>query len=168
MTMIHDPTADYILTYSGRHVSVLDPKPDQICIDDIAIGLSRKFRFGGQTRQAMTVAQHSVDVSAMLAGEDQEMRLAGLLHDASEAYMSDLPTPYKSNMPGFRELEDKLMQTIFFKFKIFTSWKHSKIKLADQRCFKTESIMLNTDVNIVTLPNWALANFLQLFHDLTK
>ncbi|HUX02267.1 MAG TPA: hypothetical protein VMY35_14980 [Phycisphaerae bacterium] len=86
-----------IATITRRLVDVLDPCPRRIAVDDIAYGLASAVRFGNQCPQRHTVAQHSVHVARMMA-RDKAPPLAvlhGLLHDAHEAYLGDLPAPIK-------------------------------------------------------------------------
>ena len=95
---------------AGRE-DVLDPNPDDIDSGDVAHHLSRQVRFGGALED-YTVAQHCVAVTVCVAqnwkggpGIRDAMKLA-LLHDAAEAYVRDLPTPVKRNLPGYRAIED--------------------------------------------------------------
>jgi len=97
-TVLHIPP-DAILTYSGKIVRPLDPHPDTIDIEDIAHALSNQCRFTGHTREFYSVAQHSIHCSELAPSEFQ---LEALLHDASEAYLSDLARPVKKTL-GFGE-----------------------------------------------------------------
>jgi len=81
-----------VSTKSGRRVALLNPSPSQIVIGDIAHGLAHQCRFNGQTSKFYSVAQHSVLVASILP---RELRLAGLLHDASETYLGDVVQPLK-------------------------------------------------------------------------
>jgi hypothetical protein len=87
----------YIVTYTGRRFHFLDPKIDEISIEDIAHALSNVCRFTGHTKRFYSVAEHSCLVSALC-----DNRLEGLLHDASEAYMSDLSSPLKMLVPDYK------------------------------------------------------------------
>jgi len=88
----------YLSTRSGQRVQLLQPQPDSIDIGDIALGLSRQYRFNGHTTTPYTVAQHSVVVSYLVPAEHA---LQALLHDAAEAYIGDLPSPVKKLCPDF-------------------------------------------------------------------
>jgi 5'-deoxynucleotidase YfbR-like HD superfamily hydrolase len=91
-----------VTTVSGREVYPHAPDPSQIVIEDIAHALSLLCRYAGHTKEFYSVAQHSVLVSDLLAlNRDTAGRYAlpGLLHDAAEAYLIDLPQPVKS-LPG--------------------------------------------------------------------
>lgn len=107
---------DWIQTYSGVIFYPLDPRPEEIRIEDIAHSLSLLCRFAGHCREFYSVAQHSVLVSAQLPAD---LKLWGLLHDASEAYLVDLPRPLKHFSELGRhycEIEARLMRVICWKF----------------------------------------------------
>ena len=87
-----------ISTRSGRRLYLQNPNAGQIHIDDIAHGLAHQCRFNGQTNKFYSVAQHSVMVASILP---PELRLAGLLHDAAEAYLGDSVQPLKELLPDF-------------------------------------------------------------------
>jgi hypothetical protein len=87
----------WIQTYTGRKFYPLDPDPANIDVRDIAHALSNQCRFSGHTTRFYSVAEHSVLVSRVLQrrGAASEAVLWGLLHDATEAYLVDLPRPLK-------------------------------------------------------------------------
>lgn len=107
-----------IRTFTGKYVNVFDPNPDTIVIEDIAHALSMLPRWGGHCPYFFSVAQHSVNVSQSIDDryKCKGHQLAGLLHDASEAYLIDLPRPIKQHMPHYKQIEDKLMKVISAKF----------------------------------------------------
>lgn len=125
---------DSICTVSGRWVRPLDPERMDIDIMDIAHSLANQCRFTGHTRQFYSTAQHSVYVSAVCeslarqraprglsAGADiRERALAGLLHDASEAYIADIARPLKRADEAFattyQRIETDLQKVIFAHF----------------------------------------------------
>lgn len=103
---------------SGGLLSILDPRPDQIRLADLATGLSNTCRYGGQLKRGLflSVAEHSclmtqkaVDSGAARSMEDA---MKVLLHDASEAYIGDLPTPLKRLLPDFGRIEKRLQSCI--------------------------------------------------------
>lgn len=111
---------DFIETFTGRRFRPLDPDPAEVCIEDIAHALSNQCRFSGHTRVHYSVAEHSVHVSRLLdrRGCTRDVQLWGLLHDASEAYLVDIPSPLKSTpafMP-YRVAESTLMGVICERF----------------------------------------------------
>ncbi len=106
---------DSIRTVSGKYVNVFDTDPDTIVIEDIAHALAHQPRFGGHLSEFYSVAQHSISCYLRVVGDDA-MKFAALMHDASEAYLLDMPKPIKMNMPQYNEVEDKLMTVISNKF----------------------------------------------------
>jgi len=85
----------WLATASGQKLRPGSVNPEQVEIEDIAHGLAHAFRFGGQSPKGYTVAQHSVEVSRQVPEKDA---LWGLLHDAAEAYLCDVPRPIKRHM----------------------------------------------------------------------
>src|SRR4051795_4837465 len=113
----------YLQTISGRFVNPLDPDLDQIDIGDITRALANTCRFGGHCRSFYSVAQHSVIVSELVEqrGGDVEDVFAALMHDASEAYLGDMPHPIKHRSAlgaAFKEAEAHLEQVIGRHFNI--------------------------------------------------
>jgi hypothetical protein len=87
----------WVLTNSGKRVDLLEPRPEQIDINDISHSLAHLVRFTGHGNLPLTVAEHSVRVSQLLEnqGAPTYIQLWGLLHDAHEAYIGDISTPMK-------------------------------------------------------------------------
>lgn len=112
--------SDMIQTYSGKWLSGIFPVEEDIDIHDIARGLAFKCRFSGQISDFYSVAQHSIWVAQKVRdmhGSLSEQRTA-LLHDAAEAYLGDVPQPYKHNLPDFKLMEDRLLCAILDKFHV--------------------------------------------------
>lgn len=86
---------DWGITFTGRQFWPADPRPSDICVEDIAHALSLLCRFGGHCRSHYSVAQHSVLVSMACR---REHALIGLLHDAAEAYLGDVIKPVKREL----------------------------------------------------------------------
>ncbi|CAB4125076.1 COG1896 Predicted hydrolases of HD superfamily [uncultured Caudovirales phage] len=105
-------------TVSGRKIDITNPDPSTIVIEDIAWALSRLPRFSGHSIPYVpySVAQHCIQVANDLKEHGPEVQLFGLLHDAAEAYINDLPSPVK-HIPEIhaviKKLEDSLMETIY-------------------------------------------------------
>lgn len=106
-----------IKTFTGLSVDPLDVRPDQIVIEDIAHALAQCNRFAGHVSAPISVAQHSVYVS-LLVGSPTTYALAGLLHDASEAYLGDVTYPLKRSkaMSAYRDAESRLQRRILERF----------------------------------------------------
>lgn len=92
----------WIYTNSGKHFNLINPYPGQICIDDIACGLSNICRFTGQLNEFYSVAQHSVLASHIVL---PEFAFEALMHDAQEAYLGDVSSPLKGLLPDYRRIE---------------------------------------------------------------
>jgi 5'-deoxynucleotidase YfbR-like HD superfamily hydrolase len=126
-------------TVSGRKINVTNPDPSTIEISDIAWSLSRMPRFSGHSIPYIpySVAQHCIQVMKELAPHGERIQLHGLLHDAAEAYINDLPSPVK-HIPEIHavisKLEDKLMLTIYEALGIDppTDEEHTIVKIADK------------------------------------
>jgi uncharacterized protein len=103
-----------IETFSGQRISLRDPDPSSIRLEDVAHGLSACCRFAGQTRVFYSVAEHSVLVANRLAelGEPPDVVMAGLWHDSQEAYLGDASSPLKPLIRNFRQLEATMWQAI--------------------------------------------------------
>lgn len=124
--------AAFITTSSGRDVFPFAPTAASIDLGDIAHALANKCRWSGHTRVFFSVAQHSVLVSRYtsarpylgdrrveprpsLPGRLPGLRVAklwGLLHDAGEAYLPDIPSPIKAFCPDLVEAEERLLLAI--------------------------------------------------------
>lgn len=104
-----------IVTVSGIHLNPLTARAEDIRLGDIAHALSLICRGGGHETHFYSVAQHCISCcrEAEARGYSKRIRLACLLHDASEAYMADLVTPLKDQFPGYREAEDRLLDLIW-------------------------------------------------------
>lgn len=111
--MLEQRKGDWMQTATGVAFWPIDPRPEEVHIEDIAHALSLICRYGGHCQTFYSVAQHSILVSRALA---PEFRLWGLLHDASEAYVIDVPRPLKPFLAGYREAEDKVMEVIAERF----------------------------------------------------
>lgn len=131
----------WILTYTGKKFDPTLPN-NQIDIVDIAHALSHMPRFAGHTEKLYSVAQHSVVVSAILERMEQPpiIQLEGLLHDATEAYMMDLPMPIKRlpELAAYRQLEGELADRIYHRFNILHA-NDRLIKTADIVALATEA-----------------------------
>ena len=121
----------WILTASGRTLDFLNPQPDQIDILDIAQGLANECRFSGQCKVFYSVAQHCVLASQFV--DDEKYAFEALMHDASEAYLRDIPRPLKALLPDYRAIEARLNAVIRAKFGLpepeSAAVKHIDIKL---------------------------------------
>lgn len=146
-----------LVTPSGRVIDPANPRESDISIDDIAYGLAKEERFDGNTIVPYSVAQHSVHVAnfiATMAMADRYSRydnweeevMAGLLHDATEAYLGDMVSPLKRILPDYCELEAKWNGVIFRRFNLDPELVHSTaVKTADNTIFKCEALCLTRE-----------------------
>lgn len=131
-----------IQTYSGLFVNPLAMTPDEITLKDIAHALSLICRFGGHCTQFYSVAQHSVlvsEITKQLGGTPDQV-YAALLHDATEAYLIDLPRPIKNQLPDYKTAEKGLEKIIAEKFKVVLD--DEIIKKADMIALAMEADVL--------------------------
>lgn len=145
---------DWIVLRSGRVVSPLSvgvgPGCFEMSIEDIAASLSKICRFGGHTSDFYSVATHSVLVSKlarqMMTGTEREVAVVGmqgLLHDATEALLGDVPRPLK-NQPEFRQYkhaESRIWQSLAFLYGVPIRLA-SVVEKADRKVVTNEAITL--------------------------
>lgn len=110
--------AQYITTYTGVHFYPLEPNPEDIRIEDIAHALSMHCRANGHYKYFYSVADHCIDCAAeaQARGLDPYISMICLLHDAAEAYISDIPRPVKRDLKGIYEIEDRIADMVYIKF----------------------------------------------------
>lgn len=125
----------YIETYTGRKFNALLPMPDAIHIKDIAHALSMTCRFAGMSNAFYSVAEHSVLVADRLP---DKYKLWGLLHDASEAYIGDMPSPFKKFFADYKEIESNILKMIVSKYGL-DSEEPEAVKVVDKRMLHTEA-----------------------------
>ena len=125
---------DWIQTYKQKEFWPLDPRPEEVDIEDIAHALSLTCRFGGHCNAFYSVAQHSVFVSELVEESDS---LVGLLHDATEAYIGDMVRPLKISLPDFSKIEGEIEKIIFQHFGII-DYDKKRLKHADNIALYTE------------------------------
>jgi 5'-nucleotidase len=132
-----DPNAAWIQTHSGRRFNPINPNPDAIVIQDIAHSLSMQCRFSGHCREFYSVAQHCVLVSHVCGPTDA---LWGLLHDASEAYLVDVPRPLKRSgkFQAYIDIEHVMQEAICRRFAL-PFQEPPNVKAADTILLATEA-----------------------------
>lgn len=133
---------DTITTFSKRHFSPLAPKDEDIAIEDIAHALSLMTRANGHFKEFYSVAQHCLDCASVARAEGRSSReiLACLLHDASEAYLSDITRPVKANLPEYGRIEKRMQEMIYAKYLPggLTERESQIVKRIDDACLYYE------------------------------
>lgn len=132
------PASGWIQTFTGRQFWPLDPRPEDVDILDIAHALSMKCRYSGHCRRFYSVAEHSVLVSRIVPEAHAK---AGLLHDAAEAYLPDVPRPVKPRLAGFKEVERKVEAAIAEALDVAWPWS-DQVHVADTRILADEKEQL--------------------------
>jgi hypothetical protein len=164
-------TTDCIRSSSGKYVNVFDPDPSTILIEDIAHALSFAPRFGGHLPELFSVAQHSLNC---MEAAPPSLKLQALMHDASEAYLLDMPRPIKHRMPEYQAIEEHLMEVIAKKFDI--PWPlDPEIKVIDKLQLEREWELLMMQsktskfkpINVFN-PPFSKIKFLQAFNRYAK
>ena len=136
----HKPANDngrlggWIQTYTGRQFWPMDPRPHEVFIEDIAHSLSMMCRYAGHCERFYSVAEHSVLLARHVSRQN---KLAALLHDASEAYLVDVPRPVKPFLAGYRDAESLVMDAVCARFGLPTCFQQEvhdadKAILADE------------------------------------
>lgn len=137
-----DPKDAYLETVSGRRIYLLDPDRSEVDIDDIANGVALSCRWSGQCRQWYSVAQHSMGAAKCVSAP---YRLVTLMHDATEAYLTDMPTPAKRIMPDYMKVEHNVWVAIARKFGLpeelpdETKWADRVMLMSERDILKPNS-----------------------------
>lgn len=161
---------------SGVYVDVMQPVPGMFHIEDIAHALSMQPRFAGHLNVKYTVAQHCLEVVEWLRlnNHSKSTQLEGLMHDASEAYLIDVPSPIKRHLFNYQDIERDVMEAIHEKFGI------QPIKLSWNAVHEADRYMLGREWHefvmrspvlepiVVLRQKQAKQKFLQMFKKLTS
>lgn len=124
----------WIQTFTGKQFFPLSPSLETIDVRDIAHSLSLQCRYNGHCRVFYSVADHSLRVARIVSPDHA---LWGLLHDAAEAYLTDLPRPIKLAVVGYDRLEDAVLQVIARRFEL--GWPMpEEVRRADDVMLATE------------------------------
>lgn len=131
----------YIETSVGRKFHLLAEHPGFV-ITEIAHALSNQCRYAGHCSQFYSVAEHSVLVSEIMEKWHLGDPFEGLMHDASEAYLVDIPGPWKCILPDYQALERDLERKLQAFFQLPP--KTPECKAADLIALMVEGRVLLT------------------------
>jgi 5'-deoxynucleotidase YfbR-like HD superfamily hydrolase len=123
MTTESMPT-NAIQTHSGSYFDLHESGPDAIKIEDIAHSLAMQCRYNGHIRMFYSVAEHSVLVAGWVLEQtgDYQLALEALLHDGSEAYLCDIPRPFKRLLTDYKVLEQRVETLLSLAFGLIYPW----------------------------------------------
>ena len=167
-------------TLMGHSVDYHIGRVAHVAIGEIAHSLAIQARYLGHTPLPYSVAQHSVLVSRKVP---EHHALWGLLHDAAEAYIGDMPRPLKKLFPEFKALENKFLEQIADNYGL--EWPmppcikevDNRILATEMRCpaiynqnvipFGAEHAKPYANTEIIPIPwDTALCEFLERFREL--
>lgn len=133
-----DRTGDWIQTFTGRRFWPLDPRSAEVHIEDIAHSLAMQCRYAGHCVRFYSVAEHCVLLARHVSAEN---KLWALLHDASEAYLVDVPRPIKRFLTGYGAAENDVMWSVCQRFGLADAMP-AEVHEADGRIISDERINL--------------------------
>jgi len=120
----------------------LQPVVEEIHIKDIGRALAHICRYTGHVSGFYSVAEHSVIMATQTGLTTQDLKMWALLHDAPEAYISDLNQPLKQALPEYRDIENGIMAKVSKKFNLEPSIMPMIIKNIDRRMCQDEREVL--------------------------
>ncbi|MCI6997248.1 MAG: phosphohydrolase [Eubacterium sp.] len=139
-------------TFSGKVFDPMEMTTDDVELQDIAHALSMLCRGGGHLKFFYSVGQHSINCAreALARGWSRKLALACLLHDASEAYISDIIRPVKVHLSNYLVIEEQIMDTILKKYDLddLSAEEHVMWKQIDDEMLDNElAVMLTGEEN---------------------
>jgi len=163
-----------IRLFSGGYLNLLDPQPETFTLADIACGLSKICRFGGQIERWYSVAEHSI-WCAHQASDDRhgfDVQLACLMHDAAEAFIGDVVKPLKMLLPRYAEIERGIEAVIGRKFgidfdvhkEVIREIDHAMLIAERRRFFSVDHVQWAGESEVRALSH----DFLGLKHELAS
>ncbi len=174
-----------IKTCSGIMIDPIRPRAELINIEDIAHSLSMLCRANGHFPTFYSVGQHSINCmqEACARGYSTRVQLACLLHDGSEAYLSDVTRPVKQELPVYKEIEEPLQAMIWEKWldQPLSDLEYKQVFEIDDAILYYEFLkLMDTPLwenapRLLSEPNYTFTGFevtqqefLRLFHSLVQ
>jgi len=141
----------WIETYTGVKFYPFDPRVEDIVAEDMIHAVCHLCRFGGHCRMFYSVGQHLLLVHQYLKdmGASPIVRLYGLTHDFTEAYLVDVPGPIKRMMDDYQEMEERLSSLIWQSFGVgpLDAAAVAAVKEADKLILGYEADVLGVNKN---------------------
>ena len=175
----------FINTYTKKRFNPVSPEIEKIDIRDIAHPLSLMCRANGHSKTFYSVGQHSVNCcrEALARGYSKRVALGCLLHDASEAYLSDITRPVKKELPRYLEIEKNMQGAIWSKWfnpPLSEDELKSVFEIDDAMLYFEFLVLMDilftdkSEPKLCSTPNFDFTSFsdtenefLNLFYDLT-
>lgn len=161
-----------IRTVKGNPFNLLRPEPSMVELEEVAHSLSMQCRYNGHVPSFYSVAEHSVRVSVLLEddGHSVDVQMAGLLHDAAEAYCGDMVRPLKLipelGIP-FDEIEDGIAIAVFAGLGHSDLYPLSEsVHLADKAVYAWEVQNIRTGKRQGDTPLMARTAFIERYEEL--
>lgn len=144
MADTYPESASWIEVSNGVHFDIAAPAPALLNLEDIALSLAQQPRFLGRMPLGvhLSIAEHCVNVAAACP---EWCRLEGLLHDASEAFMADIPSPHKQLYPDYEAIEDRVMAAVTARWNLICPIP-GPVHAADRAACMSEALALGMDV----------------------
>lgn len=157
---------EHILTYTKKKFTPLDPRIEDIDLQDIAHALSLMTRANGHFSHFYSVAQHSINCykEAKARNLSKRIQMGCLLHDASESYLSDITRPVKAKLMQYHEFEKHLQTTIYERFGLgdLTESEAKSIKEID------DTMLFHEFLTIMEEKLWEDEPEIYMRHDFTQ
>lgn len=113
--MSNKDESDFIMTSTKNRFYYSDFNSEDILVEDVGNSLSNQPRYCGHTNEFYSIAEHSVILSLVVP---DSLKKYALMHDASEAYISDLPHPVKCKLSDYTDMEERIMDCVMEKFDL--------------------------------------------------
>lgn len=135
---------DWLQTYTGKQYYPLDPRAEDVCIEDIAHSLALQCRYAGHVKEFYSVAEHSVHIARwLLKYYGREAAKYGLLHDATEAFLVDVPRPVKPSLTNYKVIEAANWSVIAEHFGLVDKMPEC-VHIADNRIIGDELVNMRS------------------------
>ena len=157
-------------TFTGKKFDPLNMTTEDVSLMDIAHALSLMCRGGGHLKHFYSVGQHSINCmkEAKARNYPERIQLACLLHDASEAYLSDIIRPVKVHLSNYLEIEEQIMQTILTHFHLgdLTPEEHALWHQIDDEMLSQElKSLMNGEHEMIPVPLTSEPDFRERPHE---